>query len=123
MIQKKLTILIYFKNPKIIDPLGIILAEKGHRIMLALNLEMALEIMNNFRIDLIMIGTVNGTEKYVNILKKLKELFPIVPVMIISGNKLKKKDYLKFLYSGASGFINSSSNTEDLEKTIIRVTK
>ncbi|MEW6088494.1 MAG: response regulator [bacterium] len=123
MRQKKFNILIINKNPKILDSLGLTLAEKGHLIMFALNLEMALEIMNNVRINLVIIGIIKEIENQAEILKKLKELFPMIPALITSGDKLKNKEYLKLLHYGASGFITASLNTEELERVFNRAVK
>jgi DNA-binding NtrC family response regulator len=97
--------------------MALALAKKGHQIMFALNLGMAMEFINDIKLDLIIIGA-GEIENQLEIVTSLKELLPYIPILTIMGNELKKEKYRKLLYAGVSRLINTPFDIEKIEKMI-----
>ena len=118
----KLKILITDDEEIVRKEIGIFLTKKGFAVFEAAASEDALNILNENRIDILILDIrlpdINGLD----LLKKVKSLYIDIEVIMITGHG-DMDSILESMRNGAFDFFNKPVNVIDLENSIRRTTK
>ena len=115
------TILVVDDESMVSEMLARFLKREGFQAAVAKDFETTLAALTQAKIDAVLLDIGLGDEDGFDLLKKIRELHPSVPVVMLTGLGYDDKAMEEALELGAAGYLSKTDDVSEVGVTIRRV--